>query len=107
MELPFILLEHHELLFFTLSLFLSTIVSILTSVAVQKELCESMDEYGWLIVKALVTDIDPDTRVKASMNEINAAQRLREAAKDKAEAQKISVVKQAEAEAESKYTSLT
>jgi regulator of protease activity HflC (stomatin/prohibitin superfamily) len=49
-----------------------------------------------------VTDIDPDARVKASMNEINAAQRLREAAIQQAEADKIRVVKAAEGEAESK-----
>lgn len=50
-----------------------------------------------------MTDIEPDARVKASMNEINAAQRTRVAAADQAEAQKIILVKQAEAEAESKY----
>ena len=61
-----------------------------------------MEDFGWIILKTLVTDLDPDARVKASMNEINAAQRNREAAKDKAEAQKIAVVKQAEADAESK-----
>jgi regulator of protease activity HflC (stomatin/prohibitin superfamily) len=49
-----------------------------------------------------VTDIDPDAKVKISMNEINAAQRLRVAAVEQAEADKIRVVKAAEAEAESK-----
>jgi regulator of protease activity HflC (stomatin/prohibitin superfamily) len=70
--------------------------------AVKGELSDAMDDFGYLIVKALVTDIDPDERVKASMNEINAAARLREAAQEKAEAEKILTVKQAEAEAEAK-----
>merc|ERR1719353_2394033 len=55
------------------------------------------------IAAAIRTDIDPDIRVKTAMNEINAAQRLRVAAKEKAEADKIRVVKAAEGDAESKY----
>jgi len=70
--------------------------------AVKSELDAVMDDFGYGIVKALVTDIDPDAKVKASMNEINAAQRLREAAIQQAEADKIRVVKAAEGEAESK-----
>ena len=70
--------------------------------AVKKELEQIMDDFGYGIVKTLVTDIDPDGKVKASMNEINAAQRLRVAAVEQAEADKIRVVKAAEAEAESK-----
>jgi regulator of protease activity HflC (stomatin/prohibitin superfamily) len=70
--------------------------------AVKSELDAVMDDFGYQIIKALVTDIDPDAKVKASMNEINAAQRLREAAVQQAEADKIRVVKAAEAEAESK-----
>ncbi len=70
--------------------------------AVKLELDTVMDDFGYGIVKALVTDIDPDAKVKASMNEINAAQRLREAAIQQAEADKIRVVKAAEGEAESK-----
>jgi regulator of protease activity HflC (stomatin/prohibitin superfamily) len=70
--------------------------------AVKTELDTVMDDFGYGIVKALVTDIDPDAKVKASMNEINAAQRLREAAIQQAEADKIRVVKAAEGEAESK-----
>lgn len=70
--------------------------------AVKTELDQVMDDFGYGILKALVTDIDPDTKVKASMNEINAAQRLRVAAVEQAEADKIRVVKAAEAEAESK-----
>ena len=69
---------------------------------VREELAQIMDDFGYGIVKALVTDIDPDTNVKASMNQINAAQRLRVAAVEEAEAEKIRVVKAAEAEAESK-----
>lgn len=70
--------------------------------AVKGELDSVMDDFGYGIVKALVTDIDPDSKVKMSMNEINAAQRLREAAIQQAEADKIRVVKAAEGEAESK-----
>lgn len=69
---------------------------------VKTELEQIMDDFGYGIVKALVTDIDPDAKVKASMNEINAAQRLRVAAVEQAEADKIRVVKAAEGEAESK-----
>ncbi len=70
--------------------------------AVKIELDQVMDDFGYGILKALVTDIDPDAKVKVSMNEINAAQRLRVAAVEQAEADKIRVVKAAEAEAESK-----
>ena len=70
--------------------------------AVKAELDSVMDDFGYGIVKALVTDINPDEKVKVSMNEINAAQRLREAAIQQAEADKIRVVKAAEGEAESK-----
>jgi len=70
--------------------------------AVKGELDQVMDDFGYGIMKTLVTDIDPDTKVKASMNEINASQRLREAAIQQAEAEKIRVVKAAEGEAESK-----
>lgn len=70
--------------------------------AVKEELTTTMNQFGFDIVKALVTDIDPDAKVKESMNEINAAKRLKEAAKEKAEAEKIKVVAAAQAEAESK-----
>jgi regulator of protease activity HflC (stomatin/prohibitin superfamily) len=69
--------------------------------SVKSELDAVMESFGYGIVKALVTDIDPDAKVKTSMNEINAAQRLREAAVQQAEADKIRVVKAAEGEAES------
>ena len=70
--------------------------------AIKRELKETMDDFGYLIVQALVTDIDPDAKVKESMNEINAQRRLRIAAAEKGEADKILRVKEAEAEAESK-----
>ena len=70
--------------------------------AVKIELEQIMDDFGYGILKTLVTDIDPDPNVKQSMNQINAAQRLRVAAVEEAEADKIRVVKAAEAEAESK-----
>ena len=70
--------------------------------AVKSELDQVMDDFGYGIIKTLVTDIDPDAKVKSSMNEINASQRLREAAIQQAEAEKIRVVKAAEGEAESK-----
>ncbi|MEJ6756089.1 MAG: SPFH domain-containing protein [Crocinitomicaceae bacterium] len=73
--------------------------------AVQKNIAQSMDKYGYSIVKALITDIDPDHKVKESMNRINAAKREREAALEEAEAGKIRIVKEAEAEAEAKRLS--
>jgi regulator of protease activity HflC (stomatin/prohibitin superfamily) len=68
--------------------------------AVKAELSDVMAEFGYEIVKALVTDIAPADNVKAAMNEINASQRVRVAAMEKGEAEKILKVKQAEAEAE-------
>lgn len=72
------------------------------ALAVKAELSEAMNDFGYGIVKALVTDINPDAKVKAAMNEINAATRMRAAATQKAEAEKIIQVKNAEAEAEAK-----
>ncbi|MGD0839895.1 MAG: SPFH domain-containing protein [Candidatus Acidiferrales bacterium] len=62
----------------------------------------SMKEYGYSIVKVLISDIVPDQKVKAAMNDINAAAREREATVSRAETNKLLLVKQAEAEAESK-----
>lgn len=73
--------------------------------AVKTELQQVMDDFGYDILKALVTDIDPDHKVKEAMNEINAAQRLRVAATEKGEAEKVLKVKAAEAEAEAKALS--
>jgi len=70
--------------------------------AVKKDLDEVMDTFGYNILRALVTDIVPDAKVKAAMNDINAAQREQIAAQARGEADKILKVKQAEAEAESK-----
>ena len=70
--------------------------------AVKKELDVDMSEFGYEIVNVLVTDIIPDSKVKSAMNDINAAQREQVAANARGEAEKILVVKKAEAEAESK-----
>eukprot|EP01023_Acetabularia_acetabulum_P011153 TRINITY_DN15092_c0_g2_i3.p1 TRINITY_DN15092_c0_g2~~TRINITY_DN15092_c0_g2_i3.p1 ORF type:complete len:329 (-),score=51.37 TRINITY_DN15092_c0_g2_i3:101-958(-) len=70
---------------------------------VKESLVKSMGEFGFIIVQALVTDIDPAAKVKAAMNEINASRRLRVAAVEKAEAEKIAIVTAAEADAESKF----
>jgi len=75
------------------------------AIAVRQNLAESMDDYGYAIVKTLITDIDPDAHVKESMNRINAAKRDKEAAMEEAEGAKIRVVKAAEADAESKRLS--
>ena len=73
--------------------------------AVLHQLKDVMKDYGYEILETLVTDMSPDAKVKASMNEINASRRLKEAAAHKAEADKIKLTKQAEAEAESRYLS--
>jgi regulator of protease activity HflC (stomatin/prohibitin superfamily) len=73
--------------------------------SVLTQLQQVMRDYGYEIKNTLVTDLSPDAKVKASMNEINAARRLREAASHKAEADKIKQVKHAEAEAEARYLS--
>jgi len=70
------------------------------AIAVKSELEGQMAEFGYGIIKALVTDVNPDANVKAAMNEINTAQRLRIAATEKGETEKIMKVKQAEAEAD-------
>jgi regulator of protease activity HflC (stomatin/prohibitin superfamily) len=72
------------------------------ALAVKKELDATMEDFGYLIVKALVTDIVPDAKVKSAMNDINAARREQEAALAKGEAARIMAVKNAEAEAQSK-----
>lgn len=72
------------------------------AVAIRRELTDAMEEYGYGIVKALVTDIDPDHAVKNAMNRINAAEREKLAAEYEAEADRIRIVAKAKAEAESK-----
>mmetsp|Transcript_1399 Transcript_1399/g.1652 ORF Transcript_1399/g.1652 Transcript_1399/m.1652 type:complete len:281 (-) Transcript_1399:540-1382(-) len=73
--------------------------------AVLNQLKDVMDDYGYEIHECLVTDLSPDSKVKASMNEINASKRLKEAATHKAEADKVRLIKGAEADAEAKYLS--
>jgi len=70
---------------------------------VKNRLQSSMGDYGYTIVKALVTDLTPAPQVMDAMNEINKQRRLREAANEKAEAEKILKVKAAEAEAEAAF----
>jgi len=72
------------------------------AIAVKTELNEAMINYGYDIIKTLVTDIDPDVQVKAAMNRINAAEREKVAAEYEAEAERIKIVAKARAEAESK-----
>ncbi|MGW8431236.1 SPFH domain-containing protein [Curtobacterium citreum] len=72
---------------------------------VNENLEHTMREYGYLIVKTLVTDVEPDEKVKESMNAINAARRNAEAASAQGDADKIRIVKAAEAEAEAKRLS--
>ena len=72
------------------------------AIAVKSEIQEAMTEYGFQIIKTLVTDIDPDSQVKESMNRINASEREKVAAQFEGEAQKILIVERAKAEAESK-----
>ena len=72
------------------------------AIAVKRELQEYMSEYGYDIIKTLVTDIDPDAQVKAAMNRINAADREKTAAQFEGDAARILIVEKAKAEAESK-----
>ena len=70
--------------------------------AIQRDLKDAMLKYGYDIVKALVTDIDPDASVKEAMNRINAAEREKIAAQHEGDAQRILIVERAKAEAQSK-----
>ena len=72
------------------------------ALAIRRELEEAMNDYGYGIIKALVTDIDPDQAVKNAMNHINAAERQKLAAEYEAESERIRIVARAKAEAESK-----
>lgn len=75
------------------------------ALAVKNDLAETMNQYGYQILQALITDLDPDQRVKNAMNEINSSKRLKFAVAERAEGDKILQVKSAEAEAEAKYLS--
>lgn len=72
------------------------------ALAVKRELKDSMTDFGYDIQTALVTEIDPDAKVKVAMNDINAAQRERIAANERGEAERILAVKKAEGESQSK-----
>ncbi|WP_424498227.1 SPFH domain-containing protein [Robiginitalea sp.] len=72
------------------------------AIAVKAELQDAMLDYGYDIIKTLVTDIDPDAQVKAAMNRINAAEREKIAAQFEGDAARILMVEKAKAEAESK-----
>ena len=72
------------------------------AIAVKGELNDAMQNYGFDIIKTLVTDIDPDAQVKESMNRINASEREKVAAQFEGDAQRILIVERAKAEAESK-----
>ena len=72
------------------------------AIAVKTELNDAMINYGFDIIKTLVTDIDPDAQVKDSMNRINASEREKVAAQFEGDAQRILIVERAKAEAESK-----
>lgn len=72
------------------------------AIAVKTELQDAMLEYGYDIIKTLVTDIDPDAQVKAAMNRINASEREKIAAQFEGDAARILIVEKAKAEAESK-----
>jgi regulator of protease activity HflC (stomatin/prohibitin superfamily) len=75
------------------------------ALSVKNALSEQMGIYGYQIMQVLITDLDPDQRVKNAMNEINSSKRLKFAVAERAEGEKILKVKSAEAEAEAKYLS--
>jgi regulator of protease activity HflC (stomatin/prohibitin superfamily) len=72
------------------------------AIAIRRELEQAMQDYGYGIIKALVTDIDPDIAVKNAMNRINAAEREKLAAQYEGDSERIRIVAKAQAEAESK-----
>ncbi len=72
------------------------------AIAVKAELQDAMINYGFDIIKTLVTDIDPDAQVKEAMNRINASEREKIAAQFEGDAARILIVEKAKAEAESK-----
>jgi len=72
------------------------------AIAVKERLERTMQEFGYTIMQALVNDIQPDSVVKEAMNKVNASARMKEAAKNEAEAKKIRVIAEAEAEARAK-----
>ncbi|VAI10224.1 unnamed protein product [Triticum turgidum subsp. durum] len=81
----------------------SYVFDVIRASVPKMNLDDAMSAYGYEIVQTLIVDIEPDEHVKRAMNEINAAARMRLAATEKAEAEKILQIKRAEGEAESKY----
>jgi regulator of protease activity HflC (stomatin/prohibitin superfamily) len=75
------------------------------ALAVKNALAATMTTYGYQIIQVLITDLDPDQRVKNAMNEINSSKRLKYAIAERAEGDKILQIKAAEADAEAKYLS--
>ena len=67
---------------------------------VQKTVGNEMSRFGFTVVKTLITAIDPSPQVKNAMDSINAAQREKEATRQRAEANRIQIETQAQAEAE-------
>ncbi|KEG07108.1 hypersensitive-induced response protein 1-like [Trypanosoma grayi] len=61
-----------------------------------------MEVYGWDIVSALITEIDPGDEMTEAINSIQKYQRLRVAAVDEAETKKMQRVRAAEALCESR-----
>ncbi len=72
------------------------------ALAVKERLEHTMQQFGYTILQSLVNDIQPDAKVKTAMNHVNATARMREAAKNEAEAKKIRTIAEAEAEARAK-----
>jgi len=75
------------------------------SMSLKTHLQEVMSTYGFTILQALVTDVAPESMVRDAMNDINASKRLKEAAYQRAEGEKILKVKRAEGQSESMYLS--
>lgn len=70
------------------------------SAAVKTQLTEELGSYGFSIVHTPVTDLDPDLKVKSSLNEMMRQKNLKAAMKEKAEADAIVQIELAKAAAE-------
>ena len=73
------------------------------STAVFERIATRLGEFGFELIATLITRVDPDAKVRESMNEINTQKRLKAAAVFDAEAEKAIDIKRAEARAECKY----
>lgn len=69
---------------------------------VLEELAARFSAYGYIIEAVLVDQPQPSAEVQESFNRVIASQRLLDAARNEGEATRIKLVKEAEAEAESK-----